>query len=82
MRVPGTVYASWEVIPDLAADRSLRQVAHVAALPGIVTASFAMPDAHLGHGFPIGGVAATGPAVGGVVSPGGLAKEPPGPAKT
>ena len=61
-----------ELIPDLTADRSLEQVANVAALPGIVTASYAMPDLHLGYGFPIGGVAATDPAAGGVVSPGGV----------
>jgi tRNA-splicing ligase RtcB (3'-phosphate/5'-hydroxy nucleic acid ligase) len=72
MRVPGVVYASGELIPDLAADRSLEQVANVAALPGIVAASYAMPDLHLGYGFPIGGVAATNPAAGGVVSPGGV----------
>jgi tRNA-splicing ligase RtcB len=72
MRVPGIVYASRELIPDLAADRSLEQVANVAALSGIVTASYAMPDLHLGYGFPIGGVAATDPAVGGVISPGGV----------
>jgi tRNA-splicing ligase RtcB (3'-phosphate/5'-hydroxy nucleic acid ligase) len=72
MRVPGIVYASRVLIPDLAADRSLQQVANVATLPGIVTASFAMPDVHLGYGFPIGGVAATDPAAGGVVSPGGV----------
>ena len=72
MRVPGIVYASRALIPDLAADRCLEQVANVAALPGIVTASYAMPDLHLGYGFPIGGVAATNPAAGGVVSPGGV----------
>jgi tRNA-splicing ligase RtcB len=72
MRVPGIVYASGELIPDLAGDRCLEQVANVAALPGIVTASYAMPDLHLGYGFPIGGVAATDPAAGGVVSPGGV----------
>jgi len=72
MRVPGIVYASRELIPDLAADRSLEQVANVATLPGIVTASYAMPDLHLGYGFPIGGVAATDPAAGGVISPGGV----------
>jgi len=72
MRVPGIVYASGELIPDLAADRCLEQVANVATLPGIVTASYAMPDLHLGYGFPIGGVAATDPAAGGVVSPGGV----------
>jgi tRNA-splicing ligase RtcB len=72
MRVPGVVYASRELIPDLARDRSLEQVANVATLPGIVTASYAMPDLHLGYGFPIGGVAATDPQAGGVVSPGGV----------
>ena len=72
MRVPGIVYVSRQLLPGLAADRSLQQVANVAALPGIVTASYAMPDVHLGYGFPIGGVAATDPAAGGVVSPGGV----------
>jgi tRNA-splicing ligase RtcB (3'-phosphate/5'-hydroxy nucleic acid ligase) len=72
MRVPGLVYASGELIPGLAADRSLEQVVNVATLPGIVTASYAMPDLHLGYGFPIGGVAATDPAAGGVISPGGV----------
>jgi tRNA-splicing ligase RtcB (3'-phosphate/5'-hydroxy nucleic acid ligase) len=72
MRVPGIVYASRALIRDLAGDRSLDQVANVATLPGIVVASYAMPDLHLGYGFPIGGVAATDPAAGGVVSPGGV----------
>jgi tRNA-splicing ligase RtcB (3'-phosphate/5'-hydroxy nucleic acid ligase) len=72
MRVPGIVYVSRQLLPGLVADRSLEQVANVAVLPGIVTASYAMPDVHLGYGFPIGGVAATDPAAGGVVSPGGV----------
>lgn len=72
MRVPGIVYASAALLPDVAEDASLRQVADVATLPGIVRASFAMPDVHWGYGFPIGGVAATDVAAGGVVSPGGV----------
>jgi tRNA-splicing ligase RtcB len=72
MRVPGIVYASGELVLGLAGDRCLEQVANVATLPGIVTAAYAMPDLHLGYGFPIGGVAATDPAAGGVVSPGGV----------
>jgi len=52
--------------------RPIRQVANVATLPGIVEASYAMPDIHWGYGFPIGGVAATDVAAGGVVSPGGV----------
>jgi tRNA-splicing ligase RtcB (3'-phosphate/5'-hydroxy nucleic acid ligase) len=72
MRVPGIVFATRALIPDPAADRSLEQVANVAELPGIVTASYAMPDVHWGYGFPIGGVAATDVAGGGAVSPGGV----------
>jgi tRNA-splicing ligase RtcB len=72
MRVPGIVFASSRLLPDIRHDESLRQVVNVATLPGIVTASFAMPDVHWGYGFPIGGVAATDPAAGGVVSPGGV----------
>src|SRR2546421_5558364 len=71
-RVPGVVYATRALLPDLAGDRSLEQVVNVAALPGIVEASYAMPDIHWGYGFPIGGVAATDVAAGGVVSAGGV----------
>ncbi len=48
------------------------QVENVATLPGIVEASYAMPDVPWGYGFPIGGVAATDVQAGGVVSPGGV----------
>jgi len=71
MRVPGVVFASRALLPDPATDQSLEQVANVATLPGVVAASFAMPDVHWGYGFPIGGVAATAVDDGGVVSPGG-----------
>jgi tRNA-splicing ligase RtcB (3'-phosphate/5'-hydroxy nucleic acid ligase) len=72
MRVPGVVYASDELFARALADRAVEQVANVATLPGIVTAAYAMPDIHWGYGFPIGGVAATDVAAGGVVSPGGV----------
>lgn len=72
MRVPGVVFASRALLPDPAADKSLEQVVNVATLPGVVGASYAMPDVHWGYGFPIGGVAATDVAAGGVVSPGGV----------
>ena len=72
MRVSGVVFATWALIPDPAADRALEQVVNVAELPRIVAASYAMPDVHWGYGFPIGGVAATNVARGGVVSPGGV----------
>jgi hypothetical protein len=55
MRVPGVVCASRVLLPDVSGDRSLEQVANVATLPGIVCASYAMPDVHWGYGFPIGG---------------------------
>jgi tRNA-splicing ligase RtcB (3'-phosphate/5'-hydroxy nucleic acid ligase) len=72
MRVPGIVYGSRELLPDAIADRSLDQVANVASLPGIVGASYAMPDVHWCYGFPIGSVAGTDVDAGGVVSPGGV----------
>jgi tRNA-splicing ligase RtcB len=72
MHVPGIVFASRSLLPDVASDRSLMQVVNVATLPGIVGASYAMPDVHWGYGFPIGGVAATDVDRGGVVSPGGV----------
>ncbi|WP_335936237.1 RtcB family protein [Streptomyces sp. PTD5-9] len=72
MRVPGVVFASRALLPRASGDKALEQVANVAALPGIVRASFAMPDVHWGYGFPIGGVAATDVSEGGVVSPGGV----------
>ncbi|MST32251.1 RtcB family protein [Acidimicrobiaceae bacterium USS-CC1] len=72
MRVPGIVFASRQLLPTVAADQSLQQVVNVATLPGIVRASYAMPDVHWGYGFPIGGVAATDVADNGAVSPGGV----------
>jgi tRNA-splicing ligase RtcB (3'-phosphate/5'-hydroxy nucleic acid ligase) len=69
MLVPGIVFASGDLLPE---EQALRQVVNVAMLPGVVRASYAMPDIHWGYGFPIGGVAATDIASGGVVSPGGV----------
>lgn len=71
MRVPGTVYADDDLIFQADRDRALEQVVNVAFLPGIVKASFAMPDIHWGYGFPIGGVAAMDTKTG-VISPGGV----------
>src|SRR6266540_4072897 len=72
MRVPGIVFASRALLPEVVEDRSMEQVVNIATLPGIVVASYAMPDVHWGYGFPIGGVAATDVEAGGVVSPGGV----------
>ncbi|HSA60260.1 MAG TPA: RtcB family protein [bacterium] len=71
MRVDGIIYASEKILPSITEDKALDQVKNVATLPGIVRASYAMPDIHWGYGFPIGGVAAFDPS-GGVVSPGGV----------
>jgi tRNA-splicing ligase RtcB (3'-phosphate/5'-hydroxy nucleic acid ligase) len=71
MRVPGIIYGSEELIRDMD-NKVLEQVTNVAMLPGIQKASFAMPDAHWGYGFPIGGVAAFDAEQGGVVSAGGV----------
>ncbi len=72
MRVDGLIYSSEELIDQLIADQAPEQVANVAHLPGIQVASLAMPDIHWGYGFTIGGVCATDPDEGGVISPGGV----------
>jgi tRNA-splicing ligase RtcB len=71
MRVPGVIYATEPLVRDMD-DKVFEQIANVARLPGIEVASFAMPDAHWGYGFPIGGVAAFDPREGGVISAGGV----------
>ncbi len=53
-------------------DKVLEQIGNVALLPGLVGAAMAMPDAHWGYGFPIGGVAAFDPEQGGIISAGGV----------
>jgi len=58
MNVPGRIFASEELVNLIKNDKSLEQVKNVAKLPGILKASYAMPDMHQGYGFPIGGVAA------------------------
>jgi tRNA-splicing ligase RtcB len=71
MRVPAIIYADEDLIRDMD-DKVGEQAINVATLPGIMQASYAMPDAHWGYGFPIGGVAAFDPDQGGVVSAGGV----------
>ncbi len=65
MRVPGRIFADRETIAQLRQEEAgesqwsaVRQIKHVASLPGIVSAAIALPDVHPGYGFPIGGVAA------------------------
>ncbi|MCA1793499.1 MAG: RtcB family protein, partial [Desulfobacteraceae bacterium] len=71
MRVPGIIYCAESGIRAVAQDGSGQQVANVAMLPGILKAAMAMPDIHLGYGFPIGGVAAFDWKTG-VICPGGV----------
>jgi tRNA-splicing ligase RtcB len=71
MHVPGKIFASEKLIKDVQEDITLEQVKNVAMLPGIIKASIAMPDAHQGYGFSIGGVAAFDIDKG-VISPGGV----------
>lgn len=70
--VDGLIFANEKLLDAIRKDQAAEQVANVATLPGIQSASFAMPDIHWGYGFCIGGVAATDPAEGGVISPGGV----------
>ncbi|TWT46061.1 RNA-splicing ligase RtcB [Phycisphaerae bacterium RAS1] len=72
MRVDGIIYSNDALIGAIRGDKSPDQVANVACLPGIVKYSLAMPDIHWGYGFCIGGVCATDPLQGGVISPGGV----------
>ncbi len=70
MRVPGRIFVSPKLLANLEQE-TLDQTANVATLPGIQKYSLAMPDAHSGYGFPIGGVAAFDRDTG-IISPGGV----------
>ncbi len=72
MKVDGLIFASESLMELIRQDKASEQVANVSFLPGIVGKSLAMPDIHWGYGFCIGGVAATDPEAGGVISPGGV----------
>ena len=71
MHVPGVIFASETLLREMDA-KVYEQLTNVAMLPGIVKHALAMPDAHWGYGFPIGGVAAFDADAGGVVSAGGV----------
>src|SRR5262245_42011373 len=71
MRVAAVIYADRALLEEMD-DKVLEQLTNVATLPGIVGHAYAMPDAHWGYGFPIGGVAAFDPDAGGVISAGGV----------
>ncbi|MBN1402257.1 MAG: RtcB family protein [Anaerolineae bacterium] len=71
MRVPARIYADERMLDVIFGDRSIEQLINTATLPGVVGYALAMPDAHQGYGFPIGGVAATALPKG-AISPGGV----------
>ena len=70
MRAPGRLFVSEDLLKDIEPG-TIDQIANVATLPGIQKYSMAMPDAHLGYGFAIGGVAAFDEEEG-IISPGGV----------
>ncbi len=55
MRVPAILYGDRALMEEMD-DKVYEQLCNVTMLPGIVGAGYAMPDAHWGYGFPIGGV--------------------------
>jgi tRNA-splicing ligase RtcB len=71
MNVPGRIFADKEILAAIKKDKTLKQLINVSELPGIIKASFAMPDAHQGYGFPIGGVAGFDIEKG-IITPGGV----------
>jgi len=71
MLVQGRVFASDKLMDSIKQDKTLEQVKNVACLKGIKKYSLAMPDAHQGYGFPIGGVAVFD-LNDGIISPGGV----------
>jgi tRNA-splicing ligase RtcB len=71
MKVPVVIFGDEQLVAAMD-EKVGQQAVNVASLPGIVKASFVMPDGHWGYGFPIGGVAAFDPEQGGVVSAGGV----------
>ncbi len=71
MRVPAVIFGDEQLVRDMD-EKVYEQITNVAALPGIQKAAYAMPDAHWGYGFPVGGVAAFDPDDGGIISAGGV----------
>lgn len=70
MRVPVRIYATKKLL-DSMEDEALEQITNVATLPGIIAPAICLPDAHVGYGFPIGGVGAFDVDEG-IISPGGI----------
>ncbi|ABK77703.1 conserved hypothetical protein [Cenarchaeum symbiosum A] len=71
MNVPVRIFADEGLVSKMQSDRTIKQAANVAAMPGIVGHVVVLPDGHEGYGFPVGGVAAMD-AKEGMISPGGV----------
>lgn len=69
MRVPARIIATEKLLSKIE-EEVFDQITNVAHLPGLVKYVVCMPDGHVGYGSPIGGVGATDPENGGVISPG------------
>ena len=70
MKVPARIVVSDE-LKKYIEPRVIDQITNVATLPGIQKYAIALPDAHVGYGYPIGGVSAHDMEEG-VISPGGI----------
>lgn len=70
MKVPARIYADEKMLKDIFRDESLEQLVNLTTLGGVKKYAIVMPDAHEGYGSPIGGVFATDPKEGGIISPG------------
>jgi tRNA-splicing ligase RtcB len=70
-RAEAVLYGDAELLRTMD-NKVLEQITNVARLPGLAGPAYAMPDAHWGYGFPIGGVAAFDPEKGGIISAGGV----------
>ena len=69
-RVPVYFYLSDKLYQFLEED-AIKQAVNASMLPGVEGAIYVMPDAHVGYGFPVGGVLATN-IEDGVISPGSI----------
>ncbi|GAA0229860.1 RtcB family protein [Haladaptatus pallidirubidus] len=71
METPARVFASEELLEQIADDKTLEQLKNTTHLPGVQKYALCMPDGHQGYGFPVGGVAGID-AENGCISPGAV----------
>ncbi len=71
MNSDALIFADEKLLNLIKNDKTLEQLKNMACLPGLVGNACALPDAHQGYGFCIGGVAALSKKEGGI-SPGGV----------